>query len=185
MSGNTADEAGGGIRIHGDFDTETEAFVVNSTVSGNAASNGSGIACLSATLTLLNSTVSDSIYVTGGDATEPPALLVTAASLIEGECTQEGSQVTWTSRGYNIESPGDSCGFDEEGDQVNVTETQLNLGPLANNGGPTMTHKPADGGLGSGSAAIDQIPEAACEVTTDQRGEPRPETGGTMCDGVG
>jgi len=182
VSGNTADEAGGGIRIHGDFDTETEAFVVNSTVSGNAASNGSGIACLSATLTLLNSTVSDSIYVTGGDATEPPALLVTAASLIEGECTQEGSQVTWTSRGYNIESPGDSCGFDEEGDQVNVTETQLNLGPLANNGGPTMTHKPADGGLGSGSAAIDQIPEAACEVTTDQRGEPRPETGGTMCD---
>jgi hypothetical protein len=52
---------------------------------------------------------------------------------------------------------------------------QLNLGELADNGGLTMTHKP-----GAGSAAIDQIPEADCGVTTDQRGEPRP--GGAMCD---
>jgi hypothetical protein len=175
VSGNTADEAGGGIRIHGDFETETEAFVVNSTVSGNAASNGSGIACFSATLTLLNSTVFDSIYVTSGGATDPPASLVTAASLIEGECTQEGSEVTWTSRGYNIESPGDTCGFDQEGDQVDVTEGELNLGPLQDNGGPTETHA-----LLPGSVAIDVIPADMCEVDTDQRGEPRP--GGSMCD---
>ncbi len=86
------------------------------------------------------------------------------------------------SESYNIESPGNTCGFDQTGNQSGVTETELNLGPLANNGGPTMTHKPGDGGLGDGSAAIDEIPEAACEVTEDQRGEPRPETGGTLCD---
>jgi hypothetical protein len=46
-----------------------------------------------------------------------------------------------------------------------------------------MTHA-----LGAGSVAIDQIPEADCvdadgqPLTTDQRDEPRPETGGTMCD---
>jgi hypothetical protein len=51
------------------------------------------------------------------------------------------------------------------------------LGPLQNNGGPTETHA-----LLSGSDAINQIPEAACELGEDQRGEPRPETGGTMCD---
>jgi hypothetical protein len=45
-----------------------------------------------------------------------------------------------------------------------------------------MTHKPGDGGLGEGSVAIDAIPGDACEVDTDQRGEPRPEAGGTMCD---
>jgi len=39
-----------------------------------------------------------------------------------------------------------------------------------------------------GSVAIDVIPEAACvdadgePLTTDQRGEPRPEAGGSMCD---
>jgi hypothetical protein len=46
-----------------------------------------------------------------------------------------------------------------------------------------MTHA-----LLPGSVAIDQVPEADCvdadgaPLTTDQRGEPRPETGGTMCD---
>jgi hypothetical protein len=41
--------------------------------------------------------------------------------------------------------------------------------------------------LGKGSLAIDQIPKADCRdadgapLTTDQRGEPRPETGGTTC----
>jgi hypothetical protein len=45
-----------------------------------------------------------------------------------------------------------------------------------------MTHKPGDGGFGSGSVAIDWIPEADCGVSTDQRGQPRPETGGSMCD---
>ena len=184
VSGNTAVEAGGGIRVHGysDPETETEAFLVNSTVSGNTASNGSGIACFSATFTLLNSTVSDGIYVTSGDATDPPASIIATATLIEGQCTEAGGDVTWMSNGHNLESPGDTCGFDQGTDTTGVTETELNLGPLANNGGPTMTHKPGDGGLGDGSAAIDQISEAACEVTTDQRGEPRPETDGTMCD---
>ena len=42
--------------------------------------------------------------------------------------------------------------------------------------------------LGAGSVAIDVIPAEDCvdadgaPLTTDQRGEPRPETGGTMCD---
>jgi hypothetical protein len=54
---------------------------------------------------------------------------------------------------------------------------ELSLEPLAGNGGPTETHA-----LGDGSLAIDQIPEVACEENTDQRGEPRPEPGGSMCD---
>jgi hypothetical protein len=58
-----------------------------------------------------------------------------------------------------------------------MTAAELNLGPLADNGGPTKTHA-----LGSGSHAIDVIPEAGCAVDTDQRGRPRPETGGDECD---
>ncbi len=41
---------------------------------------------------------------------------------------------------------------------------------------------PGSGDFGNGSGAIDKIPGDACEVTEDQRGQPRPETGGTMCD---
>ena len=42
------------------------------------------------------------------------------------------------------------------------------LGPLADNGGPTLTH-----GLLPGSPAIDAIPAESCRLETDQRGEPR------------
>jgi hypothetical protein len=95
-------------------------------------------------------------------------------SLVDGSC--EGDAIT--SVGYNIESPGDTCGFDPNGtDQFDVSAEELNLGELADNGGPTMTHA-----LGAGSVAIDVIPIDDCEVTEDQRGQPRPETGGTMCD---
>jgi len=56
--------------------------------------------------------------------------------------------------------------------QNNVTS--LNLGPLADNGGPTRTIA-----LGLGSVAIDA---GSCLQVTDQRGLPRPGTGGTLCD---
>jgi hypothetical protein len=98
--------------------------------------------------------------------------------LVDGGCA--GSI---ESGGHNIESPGDTCNFDQLTDQVDVTAEQLNLGPLQHNGGPTETHA-----LGAGSVAIDQVPADECvdtdgaPLTTDQRGEPRPETGGSMCD---
>jgi len=79
------------------------------------------------------------------------------------------------SNGYNICSPGDNCGFDQPTDQVNVSAGDLKLGPL--DGVPTMTHA-----LLPGSVAIDHIPAIDCAVDDDQRGEPRPETGGDACD---
>jgi hypothetical protein len=61
---------------------------------------------------------------------------------------------------------------------VDVTAEELNLGPLQDNGGPTMTHalltEP------SVSVAIDRIPAEDCvdadgePLTTDQRGFKRP-----------
>jgi len=97
----------------------------------------------------------------------PPSIEI-AHSLIDGECEEE-ADVTWVSNGYNIESPGNTCGFDQTGDQASVSAVQLDLGPLADNGGLTMTHA-----LEAGSVAIDQIPEADCQVSEDQRGLPRP-----------
>jgi hypothetical protein len=150
-----------GIGIAGNGGTLT---VTNSTVSGNT---GGGIVNnVDMTLSLFNSTVSGN---TGGGITNAPnGTTMVANSLVDGDCIGD-----ITSGGYNIESPGDTCGFDLDGtDQVDVTEGQLNLGPLQDNGGPTMTHALQTGPVVS--AAIDQIPEADCGVTTDQRGEPRP-----------
>jgi hypothetical protein len=161
----------------------------NSTVSQNGGvgihEDGSG------SLTIENSTVLDECAI----AVAPPGVARLKNTLIAGACTSAVSGeappdscdqlgVNAASLGHNLESPGNICGFDEaKGDLFDVTAGQLALGPLQDNGGPTMTHA-----LGAGSVAIDVIPDADCvdaegaPLTTDQRGEPRPETGGTMCD---
>jgi len=170
VSGNT------GHGIYGQVNPPSGLTITNSTVSGNT---GDGMRNHSGTLMLTNSTVSGSISAgSGGD--EVSSVMATG-TLIDGACTTVVGGVgvaAWTSFGYNVESRGDTCGFDQKGDQVNVTSEELAIGPLKNNGGPTMTHA-----LGEGSVAIGAIPTHACfDTEGDQRGEPRPETGGTMCD---
>jgi hypothetical protein len=94
-----------------------------------------------------------------------------------------GGDTLLDSSGYNIESPEDTCGFDQVSDQAGVTGVQLNLGPLQDNGGPTETRE-----LRENSVAIDQIPAAECvdgdgePLRTDQRGETRPAGAGSECD---
>jgi hypothetical protein len=72
-----------------------------------------------------------------------------------------------TSLDYNIDSD-DSCNFTQPHDQPN---TDPLLGPLANNGGPTLTHA-----LLPGSPAIDAADNTNCPET-DQRGFSRPVDG--------
>jgi hypothetical protein len=147
------------------------AMLTQNTLSGNYTGIFNG-----GTATLIQSTVSGNSYA--GIDNSGAGTLTLSNTLVDDNCL--GAVV---SNGYNIESPGDTCGFDQTGDQPGVTAEALALEPLADNGGPTMTHA-----LLPGSVAIDQIPEADCvdadgqPLTTDQRGEPRPETGSTMCD---
>jgi hypothetical protein len=177
VSGNTATATstegsgfGGGIK---NSDTGT-ATLTNSTVSGNAAVRGGGVHN-EGTMTLTNSTLSGN---SGDGIANETGTVTLTNSVIDGDCVPAGSAI---SGGHNIESSGDTCGFEEASDQINVSTEDLNLGPLQDNGGPTQTHA-----LLPGSVAIDVIPVAACvdpvgdPLTADQRGEPRP--GGLMCD---
>jgi len=156
--------------------------LINSTVSGNGTDYVGGI-YNSGTLTLINGTVSGNSAEsgTGGIDNLPSGSVSLLASIVADNYRDGGTSNCRghiSSNGYNIESPGNTCGFDPDGtDQVNVTEGELNLGTLQDNDGPTETHA-----LLPGSVAIDQIPAADCEVTEDQRDEPRPETGGDACD---
>ena len=149
--------------------------LMNSTASGIISNNG--FTAGEARLTLRNSTISGAVHGTGGFFESPElyggVFVTTASTLIDGECRQWDEFVEWTSNGYNIESPGNTCGFDQPTDQVNVTADDLKLGPLQDNGGPTETHA-----LLPGSVAIDVIAADMCEVDEDQRGFPRD----SMCD---
>ena len=81
-----------------------------------------------------------------------------ANTLIDGDCSfnppeeRPGVQV---SNGYNIESTGDTCGFDQSTDMPGMSADDLKLGELADNGGPTMTHALPDLNLITMSEALD------------------------------
>jgi hypothetical protein len=199
ISGNTGRYAGG-IENNGGT-----LMLMNSTVSGNTAECGPSIRTWTypgATMTVHNSTVSGGAtsyecgsnfngYGIGNDGTLVMSNSTVAAnalggldnrgevtvtnSVVDGGCVQLGDNAVTASVGYNIVGGSDTCGFNDPTDQIDVTSSALALGPLTDNGGQTMTHA-----LLPGSVAIDVIPAPMCEVTEDQRGEPRPAGG--MCD---
>jgi hypothetical protein len=169
LTDSTVSENGIGI-----VNEDGTVTLANSTVSGNAdAGIVNGILNFDGTLTLTNSTVSGNA---GPGIWNSDGTVTLANTLVDDDCFGLDEAV---SGGYNIESPGDTCGFDQGTDKFEVSADDLKLGPLQDNGGPTMTHA-----LGAGSVAIDQIPAVDCvdaegePLTTDQRGEPRD----SMCD---
>ncbi len=93
------------------------------------------------------------------------------------DCTFSGPEV-WFSRGYNlIENPGSCEGGRDEPEDTDLFQQDPGLLPLSDWGGPTQSRPPD-----FASPAVDAIPASDCdpEVTTDQRGAPRPA--GEGCD---
>ena len=173
VSGNWADY-GGGISNIG------RTTLTNVTLSGNAAvHDGGGIQNLGA-LTLTNVTLSGNSAPFGGGLYQYGTTLthtlrlknsLIAHGAAGGNCYVLATSTTSiTSLGHNL-SDDDTCTsyLDQTGDW---NDANANLGPLANNGGPTQTHIPfppspaIGGGLGC--------------PPTDQRGVPRPQ--GVGCD---
>ncbi len=159
--------SGGGIDYRG-----TSLHMTNDTISSNTAGdNGGGFYNRgSATLThvTLNGNTANGPD-TGGNLFNDEALLTLQNSIVansdaDGNCFYSGGFVT--SSGNNLDDSS-TCAFNNAGDKVN---TDPLLGPLQDNGGPTLTHA-----LLSGSPAIDQGKNSFCEAT-DQRGLARPAT---------
>jgi hypothetical protein len=152
ISGNTAtgptettDQAaeGGGILQGRTGSVEIEA----TTVTGNHAETGGGIFAVNAYGPDRAASVTSSV-VAGNSATEDP------------DCAYAGSAIR--SGGGNVFGP-DGCGTADPSD---VLTADPMLGPLADNGGPTMTHALLDG-----SPAIGNGKDLG--LKTDQRGMPR------------
>jgi predicted outer membrane repeat protein len=171
VSGNVSESCGGGI------DNDGTVSLANTTISGNRAVDCGGGIYNQTVLTVTSSTFSDNAAARGGalgsDVDEKRGATSLANTLIDGDCD---SDVPLISNGYNIESPGDTCGLDEAaGDMVGVTAEQLDLGPLQDNGGFVQTHA-----ITTDSAAFDVIPESMCQLEEDEREVTRPQ--GDACD---
>jgi hypothetical protein len=136
----------------------------NSAVGDRGVGAGGGVVNdnTGAGTTLVDTTIAFNEAETGANLA---GFRITARSTIVSDPLGGGENCAGApaSNGYNIDS-GTSCNFDAATDQE---ATDPELGPLADNGGPTPTHLPAPT-----SPAIDQ--GAPAGPTIDQRGLPRP-----------
>lgn len=170
IANNQTGNTGGGIFVK----SSGQLTLVNSTVSGNVAASGGGIEA-GAPITLWNSTITNNASSFGGGVIIGLDSKVNLRNSIiannvdsngHPNCyVQIGSEILFS--GKNL-SNDDSCGIDPS-----MIIADPLLGPLANNGGPTLTHA-----ILSGSPAIDA--GTACSEATDQRYVARNQ--GLSCD---
>ena len=176
---------GGGIGNNNDAILD----IINSTISSNFAERGGGIVTDDATqLTLKNATVSSNVATTSAAGIWGLGNVVLLNSIVSGNLSPSNpdceisSGGSATSEGHNL--IGENCGVSPAtGDQFGSAQSYRSalLGPLEDNGGPTLTHALLEGSLAieSGDPSIPGTGEAACELH-DQRGVARPQ--GTRCD---
>ena len=169
----------------GGIDNGGTLTITGSTVSGNVASGehdgqpfggGGGI---SGTVTLTNSTLSQRCCLSGGgldgggviknSTISGNAAVISTSGDIGNTILNNNSGAnidgTATSLGYNISSDDGGGNLTGPGDQIN---TDPMIGPLQNNGGPTLTHA-----LLPGSPAINAgDPNFTPPPFSDQRGSP-------------
>jgi len=169
---------------------------VNSTFSGNRATgHGGGIYLPNAhcrgTSSLIHTTIAENIADSDGDGFGDGGGIFSGVGPWDGvfsikgtllaknvdlsgeapDCAGPGELV---SEGFNL--IGVTTGCPIVGDtSTNITDLDPELGPLADNGGMTPTHRPL-----VQSPAINVIPADDCTVSTDQRGVSRPQ--GAGCD---
>ena len=184
VSGNFADVPGAGGLNYGGGEgggiwSGTALTIENSTISTNAADgNGGGIFGAGGSLVLSGVTVvgnwgsENSSESTGGIYNRATSIIIRnnivannwgfAGKDVRGHFHSEGYNLiedTLQWQGYHASISGDTA--------TNIIGLDPNLGPLADNGGPTHTHA-----LLSGSPAIDK--GNSFGTTTDQRGFTRP-----------
>jgi hypothetical protein len=159
LDANQATAAGGALRNIGG-----SVELVNSTLSGNTATDGSAIAAVDAPGPGTTRLHSVTLSANGGDETtfrSGGSEILARHTIFDGSCN--GSI---TSLDFNLASDL-SCGLAGPNDQEGAPS---GLAALAGNGGPTATHA-----LQVGSAAID-AGDSRCrdgdgvELATDQRG---------------
>ena len=155
ISGNSARYGGGGVYAEGTLTAS------NSTISGNLVLGAGAGVLANGAIELRHVTMSGNVSHGSGGGIDGSGHGTIEHSIVAGNSQSSGTDIhlggAWTGS-YNLTST-----------------TNLNLGPLQDNGGPTWTMLP-----GVGSTAIDAIALQACTELVDQRGFARPQFAG--CD---
>ncbi len=184
ISGNTSSNGnGGGLFFYKNVGSTT---ISDSTISGNTATNGQGggILLYAQTLTINNSTLTGNSTPNGQGGgvylSDSSANVLTLNSTIVANSTSSGGsldlgfiQGVFNATNSLVENP---TGITFAVNVANIFSQDPVLGPLANNGGPTLTHA-----LLAGSPAIDAGSNPTA-LAFDQRGAGFARTSGAQTD---
>ena len=185
--------AGGGISS-GSYRGSGDVSLVNSTISGNSngdmstGTNGFGGGIyVYGNLSLINSTVSGN-HGRGGGVFTSFGNFFSSNSIIAGNNTIGGSSSDLDGNSGGDVIVENSLVGDTSGSGItastgagNILNQPALLGPLADNGGSTLTHAllPGSPAIDAGDNAL-ALDENGNPLSTDQRGEARFEFGGTV-----
>ncbi|MFP6621258.1 MAG: Ig-like domain-containing protein, partial [Pirellulaceae bacterium] len=167
ITDNQASYSGGGLDNH-----SGSLEIHNSTISGNRAARNAGIVG-SGSLSLTHVTVVDNVATSAADPDVYHAYDSDFQMNHSIVGTIKGAVI---SGGHNLVMNGDgSTGLTngQNGDQVGTSSAPIDarLGPLAGNGGPTLTHAPNAASPALDAGSFKNAPDA------DQRGVSRPSEG--------
>ena len=164
ISGNTAGQFGGGGLANGSFWSGVGSTTLNNvTIARNTAGNysdgsggGGGIRNIAGTVTLSNTLLAENTDRDG---------------------TAEDCGGALISLGYNLIQVTTGCALSGNAG-LDVVGVDPQLGPLADNGGPTATHAllPGSPAIDAGTPPEPPLGALAC-AASDQRGVARPQDG--------
>jgi predicted outer membrane repeat protein len=167
ISGNTADE-GAGL-----YQTNSTVFLVNVTISGNSATTSGGGITVGAYIDLTNVTIIDNFAPAGGGiyfrGNGHDIKNTVLAENRGGNCGGGFGYPLFYLGDHNL-SDDYTCGLAAAGTGEDIVPNLL-FGPLANNGGLTMTHLPQANSAAINASNPNNMP------ATDQRGVARPQFG--------
>lgn len=170
---NNSSPSGGGI-----YGQSSVISIINSTFTGNSSNNGGGLNVQLANVSITNATISGNAAPSGGGIFIYSSPVGVRNTIIAGNSGSNGPDVVTaadssqlTSQGFNLIGNNSGASISVQStDQIGTTASPIDprIGTLVDNGGPTYTRAPL-----VGSPAIDKG-GAAANITTDQRGLPRP-----------
>jgi len=167
------DESGAGVYV----DSGATLNVINSTFFGNQAGSPDGFAGAIynvGTAKVQHTTLDTNLAAGAVKQIYNAGDFELGTSIVTGDNTDDPcSGATLDTLGFNVAEFDDpSCGYGPQDEEDGF----LNLGSLADNGGPTLTVAPSPS-----TDAVDFVPKGACKTITksrDQRGRVRPNVVG-------
>jgi CSLREA domain-containing protein len=178
VNANTASARGGGF----DIASTGSLTVSNSTVDGNSANGGGGVnSAGTAVLNAVTVTANNSNNSNGGGIARNGGSFNISGSILAGNIGGTTGRDCSGSAMFAFQNIVQSTpGCNPSGTPLTIADPKL--GPLADNGGPTLSHLPIVASPGvQGSPAIDAY-AAPCVTTVDQRNVSRTPPPGGKCD---